>query len=200
MKNFKTRSEFIAEAAKKAEKKVYKFGCAYLDFDFPDMENIHKQIDYEDVYDPPHDNSYSYEKSPHITLLYGFKMDKTEASDVMKALEPTIEAIKKLEPNEKEMKDVFFIHNVSLFENEEFDVLKFDVKYPNGILSKANKKLTEEFEWENKYPGYHPHVTICYLKSGKGKDYLKKFEGKEYVLKPTKVVYSANGKKTSKAV
>ncbi len=90
------------------------------------------------------------------------------------------------------------LYNASLFENQ-YDVLKFDVRYPTkggAFLHKCNTAL-RELPYQNDYPDYHPHMTIAYLKKGTGKKYCNLLENKEYSLLPAYAVYSQpDGTKT----
>ena len=53
--------------------------------------------------------------------------------------------------------------NVSLFENDDYDVLKADVA-PDSPLVKLNGDLASQFECHSEFKEYHPHMTIAYLK------------------------------------
>ena len=44
-------------------------------FDFPEKENLHKQINEEDVFVDPKDATFGLETEPHCTLLYGLHSD-----------------------------------------------------------------------------------------------------------------------------
>ena len=165
--------------AKHKNKKRY--GCAMIFYDFPDIKDIHKLIDKDDLYIDPDDDSFGLEKDPHCTLLFGF-----HASVKFDVIKDTVD---------KYHFDNFIAHNASLFENEKFDVLKFDIKGDN--LKECNKELSK-LPHTNEYKDYHPHNTVAYLLPGKGKKYVKLLKDKEYKLKPTKGVYSEqSGKKTN---
>jgi 2'-5' RNA ligase len=82
---------------------------------------------------------------------------------------------------------IFPTKYASLFENEQYDVLKFDVQ--NSALYEINAKLCELPHTTN-FPDYHPHATIGYLKPGAGKKYVEKFKNKEYEVTPNRIVYS----------
>jgi radical SAM superfamily enzyme len=56
MKHVKIFEEFMNE-----KKKVYDYGCAMLYFDFPGMENLHKQIEADDVFVDPKDATFGLE-------------------------------------------------------------------------------------------------------------------------------------------
>lgn len=158
-----------------------KYGCAMVFFDFPEMKEIHKMIEKDDIYTDPKDPSFGLEKEPHATILFGLhkNVDPKDIKEIVQAAE--FEEI--------------VLHKVSAFENEKYDVLKFDVKCKT--LNQLNKKLVE-FPHTNKFPDYHPHCTIAYLKSGTAKKYIKMLKGKEYTITPKKGVYSmASGEKIS---
>ena len=117
----KTIKDFITE-----KKSNYDFSCAMLYLDFPEMSELHSQIEKEDVYVDPQDSTFGLETEPHVTLLYGLHsnvgLDKVEPI----VCEPTYSTVK--------------AHNASLFENDKYDVLKFDIK--GDQLSDVNSKLS----------------------------------------------------------
>ena len=170
----KTIKDFITE-----KKAAYDFSCAMLYLDFPQMSDLHGQIEKEDVYVDPEDQTFGLEDEPHVTLLYGLHnnvgLDKVE---------PIVGA-----PVYSKVK----AHNPSLFENDKYDVLKFDIK--GDQLSELNTKL-KQFPFTSDFPDYHPHMTVAYIKKGMGKKYADQFKGKEYQISPSHAVYSmANGEK-----
>jgi len=161
---------------KKRRKNEY--NCAMLYFDFPELKSIISEIDKDDVYTDPNDDSFGLEKEPHVTLLFGLHK------------EVTLDDVKRVIDNYT-FSDLM-AENISIFENKLYDVLKFDINYQTSgdtFLHKCNKEL-KEFPYTSDYPEYHPHLTIGYLKPGCGKKYLNKFDNKKYILKPKKAVYS----------
>ena len=90
-------------------------------------------------------------------------------------------------------------HQPSLFENKKYDVLKFDVKYSNkgdNLLHRCNK-LLKNHPFTTDFPDYHPHMTIGYIKPGKGYKYVRKIGQIDYKLTPQYAVYSQpDGTKT----
>lgn len=152
----------------------YEYGCAMLYFKFPQIKEIHDQIDPDDLYTEEGPRSYGIEDEPHITLLFGIhpEVSLDEIVDIL----------------DRHTYTPCQVHNASLFENERYDVLKFDVK--GADLHETNEELCE-LPHTNKFPDYHPHMTIAYVKSGKGKKYTDLFEGKEYELIPRYGLYSA---------
>lgn len=167
---------------------VHNYGCAMMYFDFPALFKLQDAINPKHIYEDPNDTSYGLEDEPHITLLYGLH-DGVTVDDVSHIVQ----------------KFVFtecVLYNPSLFQNENYDVLKFDVRYPTkggAFLHKCNRQLCE-LPNTNSYPDYHPHMTIAYLKPGMGQqysDHFNKIEPNGYTLVPSHVVYSEpNGEKT----
>jgi 2'-5' RNA ligase len=101
------------------------------------------------------------ENEPHCTILYGFISDKTEPQKIEKLCGKY---------DLSELKKNIVIEDISLFENEKFDVLKLNIK--SDLLTEMNKKCCDGFEYETNFPDYNAHITICYLQPGKGKKYL----------------------------
>lgn len=171
--------ELIKKILKEETKEKFDYGCVMLYYDFPEMEDIHNIIDPKDIYHQEGDRSFGLEDEPHTTLLFGLHDDVTD-EDVSKVLNKYKYSTCKL-------------HNPSLFENPDYDVLKFDVKGDN--LHKTNADL-RRYPHTNSFPDYHPHTTIGYLKPGMGRKYVNKLKGMNYSLTPQYAVYSKpNGDK-----
>ena len=120
---------------------------------YPEIAKIHEQIDPEDVYDDD-EPGHSLEKDSHVTCAYGFS--ETKPQDVIPKLD--------LVPCRYKVK------GLSLFENEKFDVLKFDIQ--STELNKLNKQIMDNFDITTSYKDYHAHCTIFYARKGMGKKYL----------------------------
>jgi len=167
-----------------SDKQTYDYGCSMIYFDFPKMNEIHSMIDEDDIYTEDGDRSYGLETEPHATLLYGLHSDEIEDEDVISA------------STKPGIPDELKLHNASCFNNDKYDVLKFDVD--NDHLHKINAELTK-FPHTTDYPDYHPHSTIAYLKKGKGEKYTEKLKDAWYSVNPSKIVYSKpNGDKIEK--
>lgn len=161
---------------------AYEANCAMLYFNLPELKNIHKMIDKDDLFTEEGDRSYGIEDEPHITLLFGLD-PKVPLHDVQGIINNHNFTSGKLV-------------NASLFKNEKYDVLKFDVDSDSqNELSEINKEL-KEFPYKNDYPDYHPHCTIAYLKPGKGQKYVDELKEVDFSFIPSRAVYSeSNGTK-----
>ena len=178
MNNFTSFKNWLNET-KKTDKTEY--GCVMLFATIPDWEDRLKIINKEDIFDDE-TKDYGLEHETHVTLLYGIHLDETKPEKIKKFIE-TFNSI-----------DVS-INEISCFENENYDVVKYDVpvtkelkEYHDAIL--ANYPNTQTF------PDYHPHMTISYVIPGTGKKYSKKI--KPFNVKFDTVIYSYNKKGESK--
>jgi 2'-5' RNA ligase len=154
------------------------YGCLMLFLNVPVWDKITSVIRKDDLYIK--DDDYGIEKDPHLTILYGFH-DEVTPEQVLNLYKSSVP----LKPIEVK------ISGISIFENFDFDVVKFDVN--SDLLTKINgimKKLPNT----NKFPDYHAHITIAYVKRGEGKKYIKPFE-KERILKGNELVYTWKGHK-----
>jgi 2'-5' RNA ligase len=78
---------------------------------------------------------------------------------------------------------------LSQFNNENYDVVKFDVDKNNQQLMELRNRC-DRLPNEDSYPDYHPHMTVGYLNSGSGKRYVEMLKDYEYELIPKYAVYS----------
>lgn len=158
----------------------YEYGCAMLYFAFPEMFKLHNKITPDDIYTVDGEDTYGLEDEPHVTLLFGLH-DNVSTDDIVKVLDKfTFKPCK--------------VHNPSIFKNDDYDVLKFDVQ--GDSLHEVNKLLTA-YPHTTNFPDYHPHMTVAYIKPGKGQKYADEFKKfKEFWITPRYAVYSkTNGKK-----
>jgi 2'-5' RNA ligase len=175
LKKYLKNNPLISEGSNQ----TYDYNCAMIYFDFPHMNKIQDAINPKDIYYEKGDRTFGLEDEPHCTLLYGLHSEVT-TDDIKNII------------NKYEFTPLKLI-NVSLFENEKYDVLKFDVVGED--LHKINEEL-KKYPFTSDYPDYHPHSTIGYLKSGKGKRYTEMLKNMEFDVIPNKVVYSkADGEK-----
>jgi len=129
----------------------------------------------EVVFRDPENPSFGRENEIHITVLYGLhsKVSK-DTRMIVKDVKPfTIE-----------------LGKISIFDHSDlFDVVKIEVHSP--ALHKLNKKLCDNVSYTSKYKTYKPHVTIAYVKHGKGKDYVGKTPFKGETFEANHVVFSS---------
>jgi 2'-5' RNA ligase len=163
----------------KSKEQEFKYGCVmvYLETSEKKWTAIQNLIEEEDLYtgeDGDEGRSYGKEVEPHVTVLYGIHADVPDED-----VEKLIDEISRPKIN---------LGKVSTFENELFDVLKFDIESPD--LVELNKKF-KELPHTSEHPNYHPHATIAYLKKGTAKKYIDKFNTRKFLdIKPEKIVYS----------
>lgn len=170
-------------ALSESTKSKYEYGCAMIFYSFPEVYKIQDAIDPVDIYEEEGDNTYGLEDEPHTTLLFGFH-NTVDGEEVINLCKSVVSAHRKFD-------QVFLkLKNVSLFESEKYDVLKFDVVNP--ILHEINAILKQEYEDEytTTFPNYHPHCTIGYIKKGKGQRYVDLFKDLEFVVLANSLVYS----------
>lgn len=139
------------------EDKNYDYGCVMVDVSVKNWEEITSFIDNQDLYTVENDNTYGLQDRPHLTLLYGLHKEVTSemVEDVLKDVKPfDIE-----------------IDGVDIFENEDYDVVKFNIK-KTDILQSIFDELSK-LPNSNSFKDYRPHITIAYVKKGTGKKYIK---------------------------
>ena len=167
-------------------KDTYSYGCAMLYFSFTEMTEMHLVIDRDDLYTEEEDRTYGLIEEPHVTLLYGLHSEEINDYEIINIC------------TQGKIGDIR-LYNVSLFENKNYDVLKFDAH--NKVLYQINRNLVENFPFTTEYPNYHPHSTIAYIKSGRGKKYAEMLKDKEFIATPDKIVYSkSNGTKIENTI
>ena len=143
--------EFVNESTK------YDYGCVMIDIPVGNWNEIISWINIEDLYEVEGEN-YSIQERPHLTLLYGLHKEAT--LDMVKSIFDNFDGDIEVE-----------VDGIDIFENEKFDVVKFNIK-PTESLIELNSKLSE-LPNSNEYPDYKPHITIAYVKSGMGRKYVK---------------------------
>lgn len=156
------------------------YACIMLDYEMPEfIREIQKEIPEDDIYfgetEKDKENSiYGLEKESHITIVFGLDND-VKFNEISKYLFPL-----------NEYKTLLV--NISTFENEIFDVLKVSAKCPKA--AESNKLIMENFDVTTSFKDFKPHMTIAYLKKGKGDKYKKDILDKIYTIKPYGFNYS----------
>jgi 2'-5' RNA ligase/AraC-like DNA-binding protein len=149
------------------------YGALMLNFDIKKWKEITSIIEEDDVYDEP---TFGVETEPHVTILYGFHEEVTakEVEDLLKEKHDPADDIE------------IELLGISHFETPKYDVVKFDVK--SDKLTELNK-LVKKLPFTSDYPDYQPHMTISYVKKGRGKKYDEKID-EPIKLKSNNIVYS----------
>jgi hypothetical protein len=98
---------------------------------------------------------------PHVTFIFGFtnRIPITESRQLM------------AEVLEHCPKTLGIDRRPSLFQNEDFDVLKFNVHVPD-CLRGYRSRVMSRYDCKQNYPDWIPHLTVGYLKRGTGIKYL----------------------------
>lgn len=156
------------------ESSGYKFGCVMVEIPVSNWNEITQSISPEDVYEESGDNTHGIQQNPHVTILYGLHPEVTD--DMVKSVFDNFTGDINIE-----------VDGIDIFENEKYDVVKFNVK-PDGALLELHNKLSE-FPNSNEFPDYKPHITIAYVKKGMGKKYVNP-DYKYSVKNVTNIVYS----------
>jgi len=123
-------------------------------------ENHLAGIDEKDVYIKPMDDSYGLEENPHITVLYGIHEDEVDPSVIVDAMEQKMDPVK------------VQISEIDVFENLEYDVVKYNVPVTKE-LKQYRDLFLKAFPNTQSFPKFEPHMTIAYVKKGTGKKYKK---------------------------
>lgn len=144
------------------EKKIYDYSCLMLNVNMQDIVEFAKNnINQEDLYNEEEDpEKFGLEPESHVTILYGLhkNVDSNDVFNVCKLFKHTN----------------LTLDNISIFDNEKFDVLKFDILSDELFLQ--NKIISSMFDFTTDYPDYHAHITIAYLKKGTSDKYISMFQ------------------------
>lgn len=139
--------------------KNYDKNCIMIEVNnIPLLKEIHSQITREMLYTEEENDNKGLEMCSHITILFGINPD-IKLSTITNYL-PSISEFGKIK-----------INGISIFEKEEYDVLKFDIE--NELLTKTFTSLVENIPNSNEYPEYHGHITIAYLKKGFANKFIR---------------------------
>lgn len=140
----------------------YPYGCVmlYLKVNKSYWDKIQDLIDNDDVATVDGVNGREKFGDVHVTLLYG--LHRTVSDDDIE------EMVKNFKIDDIQLK------TISTFTGGPTDVLKFSVK--GKFLFDANKEL-KTLKHTSTHPKYIPHVTIAYLKKGKGEKYEQTLKG-----------------------
>jgi 2'-5' RNA ligase len=163
------------------ENKPREYGCVMACIDGNQKSKIlefNKSIIGDEVIYDNKDKEFGRETDPHVTIKFGLTKHYTreEMKEFLENVSPFI----------------INAEGVSVFENDDFDVVKMDI---NG---EELKRLNEKFSKlpnEDEHPDYHPHCTLAYVNPGEGKQFIDK--SKKFLdIEVSRIVYSDCGKKS----
>lgn len=165
-------------------KTSYKYACLMLYFNVTKTwwDSIQSKIDNKDIARVDGVNGREKYRDAHVTLLYGLHKH-VSLDDVKEAvLDIPVRTV--------------IASKVSCFEGGDCDVIKFEMDYE--FFKKMNKSL-KKLPHTQTFPKYIPHMTIAYVKKGRGKAIAKELNNMfKRTLKPSHFVFSeGNGKKTN---
>lgn len=137
-------------------------------------------VDDDDIFVSFEDFTYGREDEIHVTILYGIHSEvSTQVKDLLVVEKPIVGTLGR----------------IKVFSNPlKFDVVVIGVRSPD--LFRLHNKLAEVVPYTNKYDTYHPHVTVAYVKKGRGWKHhgLSLWSGKKFTC--DYVVFSSkNGTK-----
>lgn len=152
------------------------YGCVMMESTIDNWDEYHiAGIDKEDVHIKPHDDSYGLETQPHVTVLYGIHEDEIDPETIAEVIKQNLKPL------------TLKVEEVDIFEGEEYDVVKYNLPVTEQL--QEYRDLFLKFPNTQSYPDYHPHMTIAYVKPGKGKKYKRKLRD-AFEVTFTKGVYS----------
>lgn len=184
--NYKSIREKLREvllnedALNELKQSSYSYGCVmlYYKVDSSWWKKIQNLIEDEDVDRVDGVLGREKYKDVHVTLLYGLhkNIDEDKLEEILSEL-----TVKQLEPKK-----------ISHFKGKTNEPVKFDVH--GSFLDVANRKL-KGLPHTSEFPNYVPHLTIAYVKKGKGEDYDQTLPSNLHkIIKPSHFIYSrANG-------
>lgn len=103
------------------------------------------------------DVDFEFDKYVHITVAFGINT------------QTDINLIKEIVRNRP---SYFQITELSLFENEVFDIIKFDVM--SSDLRILNHIIKSKMEVKSSFSEYHPHFTVAYVPKGMGRELIER--------------------------
>lgn len=152
----------------------YEFGAVMAYFNISDQQLFNELVNEADLVGD------GISEEPHVTLLYGLHSNivDSDITDLLKVF-PVVS---------------IELDTINLFENEKFDVVKFDIS--NDLLSDLHDEL-KKFPNSEAFTEYHPHLTIAYVKKGLGKKYVGSLETPIKLVLSSFVYSKANGESIS---
>lgn len=162
----------------------YEYSSVHIDVPDPLANDMilwsNKKIKDSDIFVSQSDQHFGREDEMHVTVLYGIHSD-------------TSEEVAKIASSQKSI--TVKLGEIDVFSNpDKFDVVV--VKVISDDLHELNEHLTKQIEFTNKYKEYKPHITLAYVKKGKGWKYHGLDHWKDQEFTTDYIVFSSkNGVK-----
>lgn len=147
-----------------------------LTYNMPDfIKELQAKIPQEELYvgGEGEQDRYGLEKDSHISVLPCLS-NNTKLTELI----PELPELSTLGTN---------LVNISVFECDDYDVLKADVVFDSPIKA-LNEELVKRFKTHSQYE-FHPHMTIAYMQKGKAAQYAQELNEPVYVI-PNSYAYS----------
>lgn len=162
----------------------YNFSCIHVHVPLPLSEEIitwgKDQVADDDLFVAQKDPTFGREDEIHTTILYGIHSElPNESIELLK----NCGAIKAT------------LGKIAVFTNpSKFDVVMIEVKSPD--LCRLNELVAKNIRHTNRYGVYKPHITVAYVKKGRGWKHFGINRWKEVEFECTNAVFSSkNGSK-----
>lgn len=157
------------------------YGCLMMDADIKNWVEFHLAgIDEDDVYLKPYDDSYGKEENPHVTVVYGIHEDEVDPQRMADMIEHYMKPL------------TVVIKEIDIFPGKEYDVVKYNVPLTGQL--QGYRDIFMQVPNTQKFPEYHPHMTIAYVKPGTGEKYKTELRD-PFKVTFTKGVYSWHSNK-----
>lgn len=129
-------------------------------------------------FDPTEPDDYGREREPHVTIKFGLTehYSKEQIAELLRGTKPFPVSIR----------------GMDIFSNPQYDVIKLNVDGPE--LHRL-REVCDKLPNEDKYPEYHPHMTLAYLRPGLGARFIRKTTSLAKI-QITTLAYSDRGNKS----
>jgi hypothetical protein len=158
-------------------------GCVMGEFNIENWEEVTNTVEPADLYvDLADPVRFGVEEYAHITICDGLVDGEFPVGKLLDYLGTNA-------------KFTAALTGISLFSNKDYDVVKFDVVSED--LVRIHEHIMAAFPTRQRFPDFHPHLTLAYVKAGHGQRYVRTFN-KELTLELTKFCYSDPNRKKYK--
>ena len=118
-----------------------------------EFHNFQSSLPQELIYTEEKED-YGVERKHHITVFYGLPYNEYNFKLIKQYVNRHIKNV------ELEIKGISFFR----LEDKPYDVMKLDIN--SEALNNIHYFIDDNFENENTFKDYHPHMTVAYIKKG----------------------------------